>query len=273
MTKVTAEVIERIRRAMLPEIAKVSQVSFPVAEEVASHMRLGMNWGEITTCFEKPMLDSGLQRLALELEKRPEMKDDEIDSILDWIRHHCVNKDDVDWLGSYTPHQERVDLYWLSIILCARENAWAIPDLAQVVLVHEYAHACTHLGVDADFTGWRGADFGGQPVAIIEGIAQYYTQYVLSSRDSYRNWLSVFDDLMARQPPQYRAHLPWLDESTAEMCKTRYAESLPPWPMRERVRIGLIMVRRDINRPKTADDFTLLIDPRVADVDRSVQIF
>ncbi len=53
-----------------------------------------------------------------------------------------------------------------------------IEDLAVVTLAHELSHAYTHVGRDIDGGTWRDPGFRQSDLAVVEGLAQFYTAAV-----------------------------------------------------------------------------------------------
>ena len=86
-----------------------------------------------------------------------------------------------DILGIYKPFETKgeVELYWTAIGVGAKLLNVRIEELTAVVLIHELAHGFTHLGKDADDESW-GMELMFRQVdrAIVEGVAQYYTDVI-----------------------------------------------------------------------------------------------
>jgi hypothetical protein len=86
-----------------------------------------------------------------------------------------------DILGAYRfqPGQaSSVELYWLPIAMVAAMLDVAIEDLTVVVLIHELAHGYTHVGRDIDGTSWDDTGFRESEPAVVEGLAQFYTEVI-----------------------------------------------------------------------------------------------
>ncbi|MDB4775576.1 hypothetical protein OAG62_00480 [bacterium] len=96
------------------------------------------------------------------------------------------------------------------------------------VLIHELAHAYTHLGSDIDGMTWRDDDFRAAEKPVVEGVAQYYTWCVLESISELHEARHAYEELVPRQPEAYQVHLPW----------TRRSD-------RERVRKAMLATRRE----------------------------
>ena len=50
--------------------------------------------------------------------------------------------------------------------------------LTLIVLIHEVAHAYTHVGQDIDNERWDTRAFAGCNLCIVEGLAQFYTESI-----------------------------------------------------------------------------------------------
>ena len=118
-------------------------------------------------------------------------------------------------LGEYSPLDEAVTLYPPMADLVAGDLGLQLPggsgygptpgtysaNLQVLILIHEMAHAVSHLGLNLDGQSWQG--FRDAPRAWHETIAQYYTSWVL--RQSGEDDLaSLFTALVQKQPAEYR---------------------------------------------------------------------
>ena len=83
-----------------------------------------------------------------------------------------------DVLGAYFFWAGRIELHWIVIWLVAADLDVSIEELTRVVLLHELAHAYTHLGPDADEHDWPTEAFAECDDRIVEGLAQFYTEWV-----------------------------------------------------------------------------------------------
>ena len=83
-----------------------------------------------------------------------------------------------DVLGAYFFKIGEIRIYWLAIAIFSA--LWSVPieALTFVVLAHELAHAYTHLGYDIDEQDWPTENFASTDVAIVEGLAQFYSEVV-----------------------------------------------------------------------------------------------
>lgn len=157
----------------------------------------------------KPMCPENMKKLEAYLKAHPtELEADNYPgNIIGWIRNHLMEWETGDLLGCYLPEHQAIELYWLSIALCAESNRFKYRDLAVCVDAHEWCHALIHLWEDAD----------GEPIGhceqhtfeVSEGLAQYFTHHHLKSTPS-SSCYKTFVKLMANQPPAYHAHLRWL---------------------------------------------------------------
>ncbi|MEE9215106.1 MAG: hypothetical protein V3U54_10000 [Thermodesulfobacteriota bacterium] len=147
-----------------------------------------------------------------------EGKDDPVERILE------VNKD---ILGAYRyypvrtryPQQQnaKIELYWGVIGLVAEMLGVSVDSLTAVVLIHEVAHAYTHLGADIDGKRWDSEGFAKSEHALKEGLAQYYTYLICSQIDNRVIGTSeAFNALLKRQADDYRSHEEKMKDSKVE---------------------------------------------------------
>lgn len=213
----------------------------------------------------KPFRDSFRARFDATVVANYDKWLDHPDGAIKWLEENLQDWEEGDSLGQYTPKDPHngpvIDLFWLSIILCARQNKWEIPDLVLVVLVHEWAHAFTDRGEDAD------AKAGGLPSNryICEGIAQYWAHYSLTKMRGAETAASVLVGLCKDQSLEYQAHIPWLDSTQ----KAEYEDSQIPirpslchvvaTPICEAVRQVIRRATRKENGPRTLDAFDQLL--------------
>ncbi len=117
---------------------------------------------------------------------------------------------DRDWLGAYFFWQGRIELYAPAIALCSTRFGVPIEDMAIVVLVHELAHAFTHIGRDIDRRVWKTEDFANADTFLVEGLAQFYADRVCDRLVERRSALrTAFDALNENQSPPYREFHEW----------------------------------------------------------------
>jgi hypothetical protein len=122
---------------------------------------------------------------------------------------------DHDTLGIYSFRDAprcTIKLYWAVIGAVARELDCSIEALAMVTLIHELAHAYSHLGADAERTRWDTDDFRRADPSVQEGLAQYYTHLVGRHlcRAGVRDVFTAYRRFLRWQHGPYRAHLNWI---------------------------------------------------------------
>lgn len=124
-----------------------------------------------------------------------------------------IRKIDEDILGVYRFGRGSpvIELYWLPIAMMSAMLDVRIEDLALVVMVHELAHGYTHLGRDIDGMQWSQIGFANSAIAVVEGLAQFYTAVVtekLSQRAPAAH--DAYKKLLKMQSGPYLAHLEWI---------------------------------------------------------------
>ena len=118
---------------------------------------------------------------------------------------------DEDLLGAYFFRIPEIRLYW--IVIGAYSQILDIPPdaLTVVVLIHELAHAYTHLGYDIDNRDWNTEAFAESDVYLVEGLAQFYTEVIC---DQIKQRLpaakDAFGKLLDGQGDVYREHKNWM---------------------------------------------------------------
>jgi hypothetical protein len=118
-----------------------------------------------------------------------------------------------------------IRLYWGVIGLVSQWLGCDVEDLTVVVLTHELAHAYTQLGADIEGRRWAAPLFAKAESALIEGLAQYYTDRVLHRlQRSYAGALNIFLTLLTGQPDVYRTHEPWMRHSSPEAVRRAMLE-------------------------------------------------
>ena len=119
-----------------------------------------------------------------------------------------------DVLGAYFFNESEVRIYWLAIGIYAALYSVPVEALTFVVLVHELAHAYTHMGSDIDGHTWSTEEFASTDIAIIEGLAQFYTEVVCSKlKGRMPGALPAFETLLAHQNEVYGTHREWVGKS------------------------------------------------------------
>lgn len=123
------------------------------------------------------------------------------------------------------PGRGEIEVYWAVIGLVSELKGWDAADLALVVLIHEFAHAYTHLGADASGRRWTTHAFQRTDKFIKEGLAQYYTARVLAHLTHKSvGAKSVYEALLPLQHDMYRVHLPWVQNYTPEIIRRAMIE-------------------------------------------------
>lgn len=135
---------------------------------------------------------------------------------------------DKDILGTYSFEKDkgRIRLYWAVIGLVSSSLGVSPVNLAMVVLVHELAHAYTHLGADADGHTWP--QMFKQDRRILEGLAQYYTHVVLHEinlRGMESGIQRAYNELTVQQPETYQRHLLWVKQWQPEVVRASMLEA------------------------------------------------
>ena len=116
-----------------------------------------------------------------------------------------------DVLGAYFFRCQRIEIYWASIGIYSVRYGISVEGLCLVALIHELAHAYTHLGKDIDGVTWNTDAFSDTDLYITEGLAQFYTKLLcekLSAR--FPAALEAYHNLLKWQPPPYTEHENWL---------------------------------------------------------------
>ena len=119
-----------------------------------------------------------------------------------------------------------IELYWGAIGIGARLLDVRIEDLTAVILTHELAHGYTHLGKDADNESWdTNKMFGQVDRAVVEGLAQYYTDIISETLGDTKS-VGVHEaylKLRRRQRGYYRVHDRWVENYTSEVVRAHYS--------------------------------------------------
>ena len=119
-----------------------------------------------------------------------------------------------DVLGAYFYKDSEVRIYWLAIGIYAALYSVPVEALTFVVLVHELAHAYTHMGSDIDGHTWSTDEFASTDIAIIEGLAQFYTEVVCGKlKDQMPGALPAFETLLRHQSEIYSTHRKWIGKN------------------------------------------------------------
>lgn len=116
-----------------------------------------------------------------------------------------------DVLGAYFYKVPEVRLYWVAVGIVARLIGVSIESLTVVVLVHELAHAYTHLGYDIDDFQWDSERFAGTDIHVVEGLAQFYTDVVCEHlTERVPEAKNAFERLLKKQGPAYTSFRRWI---------------------------------------------------------------
>jgi len=115
-----------------------------------------------------------------------------------------------DILGAYFFNIPEIQIYWMVIGIISKIINADAKDLAVVVLIHELAHAYTHLGRDIDGEQWRTKAFSDTDINIVEGLAQFYTSVICEKiSDKNPNIKNAYKKLLKAQKGPYRVHEKW----------------------------------------------------------------
>ena len=124
---------------------------------------------------------------------------------------------DEDILGAYFFKLPEIRLYWIVIGACSQILDLPIEALTFVVLVHELAHAYTHLGYDIDNRDWNTVDFERSDVSLVEGLAQFYTEAICEQIEPrLPTAKNAFQKLLKNQSEVYKEHRNWSTSTDSE---------------------------------------------------------
>lgn len=155
---------------------------------------------------------------------------------------------DEDMLGAYYPYFNKVVIYWSAIGAYAALYDVPVEALTFVVLSHELAHAYTHVGLDIDGHFWPTKLFKSTDMAIVEGLAQFYTEAVCKSfAEKMPAAYTTFEGMMKQQHEIYRTHRQWIQEDDGHCGEV--------------VRVSLVECRRS-KKPMHPDDFAEILNKR-----------
>lgn len=125
-----------------------------------------------------------------------------------------------------------IEIYWMPLALVSSMLGVRIEDLTVVVVAHELAHGYTHMGKDIDGNCWDDGAFGSAAIAVVEGLAQFYTEVATNRlRHRFAGAFSAYEKLLELQSGPYLAHKEW-----SENAKT---------PSGESVRFAMLTARRE----------------------------
>jgi hypothetical protein len=116
-----------------------------------------------------------------------------------------------DAFGAYFYRVPEIHIYWMAIWLVCTILQVDPEPLTVVVVLHELAHAYSHLGRDIDSNRWDVESFARADFRIVEGIAQFYTSAICEKmKERYPAALSAYRALLSIQSGPYVAHVDWV---------------------------------------------------------------
>lgn len=145
-------------------------------------------------------------------------KIDWLESVLEEINRlgfkEALTRIEEDTLGAYFFNKQRINIYWVAIGIYAAQLDISIEGLTLVVLIHELAHAYTHLGKDIDGVEWNTKAFARSDLHIVEGMAQFYTRAICKKLENrIPSALKAFEVLLECQSPVYTDFQGWAERS------------------------------------------------------------
>lgn len=168
-------------------------------------------------------------------------------AVIDEVQHK-IKEIDQDILGAYyfkRKNGPEIEIYWMAIAMVAAMLALRIEDLTVVVLVHELAHGYTHIGHDIDGIQWNSSDFGDADSSIVEGLAQFYTEAVVTRLEGRAPGQKIsYERFLEMQSGPYLAHREWFASDSAQRG--------------EIVRRAMVTARR--NGVKSKDEWKTLLE-------------
>ncbi len=179
---------------------------------------------------------------------------DEFSSILDFINSLNILKDlreGGDVFGSYNIKTKEVKLYWLTIGLYAISKGYPIELVTLVILSHELAHGYSHIGYDIDGANWNDNDFMNTDLAVVEGIAEYYSREFCKSLDR-RDLFDVYEELLREAPIEYTKYTEWIPNKASIL-----EQALNEKKIGEKLRSAIRKVR--LESGLSFEDFSSLI--------------
>lgn len=118
-------------------------------------------------------------------------------------------------LGEYFPETYEVRIYKGLIDKYSKSKRWPASAVFYIVLVHELAHAITHMG--SDQTGSKWAKFKDAPSGVLEMFAQWYTYRCLHFKPFNASDVKIMNKMAVGQPYRYRTYLEFRAMDTVEM--------------------------------------------------------
>jgi hypothetical protein len=130
-----------------------------------------------------------------------------------------------DVLGAYFFRVPEIYIYWMAIGLVCSTLQVDAESLTVVVVLHELAHAYSHLGRDIDSNRWDVESFARADLRIVEGIAQFYTGAICQKMgERYPAALSAFEALLRIQSGPYLVHKGWMKAPGKDTLSPRAGE-------------------------------------------------
>lgn len=132
-----------------------------------------------------------------------------------------------DYLGAYEPAERsgHIVLHWGLIGLVAPRFGVSVEAMTLMVLAHEYAHALSHLGLDANGDHWELGSYLRADRHVHEGLANYFSEVALAASADwwFQEALVALRSLVQKQEPPYREFLHWQKDLKAKPEAVRAA--------------------------------------------------
>jgi len=123
-----------------------------------------------------------------------------------------------DVFGAYYFRDNRIELYYVPLIIFSQIHKLSLEFLIVVVLAHELGHAYHHIGLDTDGYQWDCMDISDSN--IVEGLAQYYTALFVENQEHiYPGLKLTYLKLLEFQSGPYRVHETWISRAKKEHVK------------------------------------------------------
>lgn len=118
-------------------------------------------------------------------------------------------------------------LYWSIIALFAERYNLDLEAVTVIILSHEYSHAYSHLGIDANKHHWITDNFQNTDKLIKEGIAEYFSKKFMDScNDTLNRFSHAYNVLLDCSPEIYKEYKSWgnpsLEAIRYTMLQTRH---------------------------------------------------
>ena len=182
-----------------------------------------------------PLLESTAAGLEF-LENHQAIADASIPTAARFIRHllnelakidlqKMLSEIHEDVFGAYFFRVPEIHIYWMAIGLVCATLQVDPESLTVVVVLHELAHAYSHLGRDIDSNRWDVESFARANLGIVEGIAQFYTGAICQKmKDRYPAALAAYQALLGIQSGPYVVHKAWVNPSGSHKPSPRAGE-------------------------------------------------